>query len=71
MYVEKTGTDWFRMLLSGLISKPARPADRPSLAWSPVADIMCATLRVFARQPPPTPTGRNYKVRLILSVSYN
>jgi hypothetical protein len=31
----------------GLFAMPERPANRPSLAWSPVADIVSATLRAL------------------------
>jgi hypothetical protein len=62
-HVAQTNRPWFRLPAYGLIVSPERPADRPSLAWPPVADILSATLRALfsglpglpAMQPPPRP----------------
>jgi hypothetical protein len=41
----RTGWLYLRLRRFGLFVRPERPADRPSLAWPPVADVLSATLK--------------------------
>ncbi|WP_153307085.1 hypothetical protein [Desulfofustis glycolicus] len=43
--VGRAGRPYLRLLRCGLIGWPTRPADRPSMAWPPAADVLSAALR--------------------------
>ena len=55
-FLTRAGWLYLRLRRSGLFVRPERPADRPSLAWPPVADIVSATLRaIFSALPTSIP----------------
>jgi len=50
--VGRAGRSCLRLLRCGLIGWSPRPADRPSMAWPPAADVLSAALRAwFSVQP--------------------